>query len=148
MQSRWNWCIDRKVLVNNEIKIPFAGTQYLFLQEQRAPPGPMGSSCSLSVVPGGHVSNFCRQRFIQLATPPAIQMQCDEQSLVINEELTGWVSPSITQLVSPDYEKKGKKLEYFAGSNSKERNVDINYSSNNEAPMKVSDVTFWTCSLW
>ena len=44
--------------------------------------------------------------------------------------------------MSPDYEKKGKKLEYFAGSNSKERNVDINYSSNNEAPMKVSDVTF------
>jgi len=108
VQSRWNWCIDLKVLVNNEIKIPFAGTQYLFLQEQRAPPEPIGSSSSLSVVPGGHVSTFCRQRFIQLATPPAIQKQCDEQSRVMNEELTGWVSPSITQPVSPDYEKKEK----------------------------------------
>ena len=98
-----------KVLTNNETKIPFAGTQYLLIQEQLTPPDPMGSSSSLSVVPGGHFGEICGQRSIQLATPPTIQMHCDEQSLVMNEELTGWASPLIKQPVSPNNEKEKKK---------------------------------------
>lgn len=95
-----------KVLTNNETKIPFAGTQYLLMQEQLTPPEPMGSSSSLSAVPGGHSGDICGQRSIQLATPPTIQMHCDEQSLVMNEELTGWASPLIKQPVSPNNEKE------------------------------------------
>jgi len=78
-----------KVLANDETNIPFKGMQYLLMQEQLTPPEPIGSFSSLSVVPGGHFRNICRQRSIQLATPPGIQMQRDEQSLVMNEELTG-----------------------------------------------------------
>lgn len=110
-----------KVLANDETNIPFKGMQYLLMQEQLTPPEPIGSFSSLSVVPGGHFRNICRQRSIQLATPPGIQMQRDEQSLVMNEELTGWASPLITQLVSPTNEKKKKKAFRgdFAGTKSK-----------------------------
>ena len=117
------------------------------MQEQLTPPEPMGSSSSLSVVPGGHFGDICGQRSIQLATPPTIQMHCDEQSLVMNEELTGWASPLIKQPVSPDNQKDKKIREYFAGSISKERDIDINSCSYNVAPLEMSDITFWTCSL-
>ena len=59
------------------------------MQEQLTPPESMGSSSSLSVVPGGHVGDICWQRAIQLTTPLTIQMHRDEQSLVMNQELTG-----------------------------------------------------------